>query len=339
MEDYADPREFAESRVGAVLRGRWRLVRLIAMGGSAWVYVAADGKGGPPAAVKVLHRALVNYPEIVHRFRREAQVARAIEHRAVVRVLDEGRTEDDVPFFAMELLDGETLEERRIRKGGRLPVAEVLWAMDEVLGALAAAHRKNILHRDIKPENVFLTNTHAIKLLDFGIARVDHQAVDADEPDEVTRMGMVMGSIDFMAPEQGRGDWTSVGVPTDLWAVGATMFVLLVGHPVHDEMDLTSQMAAVVDRSAPPMAEVAPDLPPAVQFLVDEALRFDASQRWSDAGSMRIALRLAYRAMKDDAPPDSGGDVNPDSVPRIPRPPLYFAPSIPPLSRRRGTEG
>jgi serine/threonine-protein kinase len=214
-------------------------------------------------------------------------------------------------------------------------VNEVMWAMDEVLGALVVAHDKKILHRDIKPENIFLTAAHTIKLLDFGIARVERRE---DDESGGTRMGTLMGTLDFMAPEQGRGDWTSVGVTTDLWAVGATMFALLVGRPVHNENDLMAQMAAVANEPAPPMAEVVPDLPRGLQFLVDEALRFDASQRWSNAGSMRMALRLAYRSIKDDSP-DSDGEVTSEQPSRIPRPPMYFAPSIPPLSMRRGREG
>jgi serine/threonine-protein kinase len=211
-----------------------------------------------------------------------------------------------------------------------------MWAMDEVLGALVAAHAKKILHRDIKPENIFLTTANTIKLLDFGIARMQRDD-DDDDRDSRTRVGQLMGTLDFMSPEQGRGDWTSVEATTDLWAVGATMFVLLVGRPVHNETDLYAQMAAVANEPAPPMREVAPDLPRAVQFLVDEALQFNAKERWPDAASMRMALRLAYQATKETSPPDSedeDAEISSEQPQRIPRPPMYFAPSVPPLSRR-----
>jgi serine/threonine protein kinase len=340
--DYADSEELAQRRIGSLLNGRWRIVRPIAAGGSAWLFVGVDEKGGPAAAIKVLHSGLLEYPEVVARFLREAKVANTIGHSGSVRVLDEGRAPDRVPFLAMELLEGENLEERRLRKGGRLPVNEVMWASDQVLAVLGAAHKKGILHRDIKPDNIYLTHRHEIKLLDFGIARILDQVSSSDS----TQAGTLMGTLEFMAPEQGRGEWDTVGVTTDLWAVGATMFTLLTGRAVHNEEDIYNQMHAVMSKPAPSMRVIAPDVPRSVQVLVDQALEFDATRRWSDAGSMQLALRMAHRAVHDkrDNPPDSSvdssvspsSDLDSDGYNRIPRPPIYFAPSIPPMSRRGG---
>jgi serine/threonine protein kinase len=326
MDAYQDPRERAERRLGTVLPSkerRWKLQRLLGVGGAAWVYLASDDNGAL-AAVKILHTPLVSEPEVVRRFVREAKVANLIGHPGVVRVLDDGLC-DQNPYIVMEYLRGETLEERRERKGGRLPVEEVLWAADQLLGILKAAHAKGILHRDIKPENVFVTFDRELKLLDFGIARL-RQMVEEDAPvseTEPTRVGITLGTLDFMAPEQARGDWEHVGVQTDLWAVGATMFTLLTGRTVHDEMDNVRQMRAVITRPAPSVSTLAPRLPQAVADLVDQALRFDAPGRWHDAREMRVALWVAYRAA--DSPPSSEDG-------EIPKPPLQFGPPAPPPS-------
>src|SRR5262249_25617187 len=151
------------------------------------------------------------------RFVREAYFANKIDHPGVVRVLEDGEDEDGLPYIAMELLDGETLEARLARKGGKLSVNEVLWAADRTLQVLAAAHKQGIVHPDIKPENLFLTHDRKLKVLDFGIARI------ADSR-ETTTMGTVLGTLAFMPPEQARGATNEIGVQSDLWSVGATMF-------------------------------------------------------------------------------------------------------------------
>ena len=347
-EGWEDPRGLAEQRLGSVLNGRWRLDRVLARGGSAWIYVARDQRDGGEAAVKVLHSRLVAHREIVRRFVREARVANVVQHAGVVRLLDDGTCADGVPFLVTELLDGETLEERRVRKGGRLPITEVLWAADRVLSILAVAHTKGVLHRDIKPENVFITHARVLKLLDFGIARLtpDAQrqsvrqrvmtpievlaAADDDAPPaseyEPTRIGITLGTLDFMSPEQARGDWDNVGAQTDLWALGATMFTLLCGRTVHDEPDFGKQLSAVSTRPAPSIAVFAPDLPREVVDLVDQALVFDAGRRWTTARAMRFALRFAYRAAMGE------GATDDDEEEGIPQPPLHVGPEPPPMS-------
>jgi eukaryotic-like serine/threonine-protein kinase len=326
MDPYQDPRDVAEQRIGTVLKGRWKLERLLGLGGSAWVYLAADDAGGQLVAIKVLHTPLLDHPEVKRRFVRESKMANLIDHPGVVRVLDDGMCGHN-PFIAMEFLRGETLDERRQRKGGALPVDEVLWAIDQLLAILKVAHKKGIVHRDIKPENLFITFDRDLRLLDFGIARLRQLVEEEDESpfsdDEKTQLGLTLGTIDFMAPEQARGDWDNVGVQTDLWAVGATMFTLLTGRTVHDELDNISQMRAVISRAAPSVMTYAPRLPRAVADLVDHALNFHARSRWPDARMMRLALHAAYRATQGPTSSDDG---------RIPKPKLQFTLEPPPAS-------
>jgi len=327
---YDDSPERAKQRIGSVLKDRWQIRQVLGMGGSAWVYVA-DDKAGRRAAIKVLHSAFLPHADVVARFVREAQVANKIGHSGVVRVLDNGTTPDGLPFLAMDLLEGETLEQRAARKGGRLPAEEVLWEMDQVLDVLAAAHAKGIVHRDIKPENIFLTyarevHSREIKLLDFGIARLLDGISSSN-----TRAGVLMGTLEYMAPEQGRGDWEKVGTQSDLWAVGATMFTLLSGRPVHLHEDLFTQMRAVAYNRAPPMAQVAPWVPRSVALLVDAALEFDAPNRWSDARAMQMALRIANMSRDEQGAPNSE-DSPSSEEPRYRRPPIVAPPQEPPAS-------
>ncbi|MCU0657900.1 MAG: serine/threonine protein kinase [Polyangiaceae bacterium] len=214
----------ARSRIGRLLRDKWKLERLLGVGGMAAVY-AATHRNGSKAAVKVLHLELSLDPKMRERFLREGYVANTVDHPGAVRVLDDDRDDDGSVFLVMELLDGESLEARQARLGGHLPPEEALLLMDQLLAVLAAAHARGIVHRDIKPENLFLRTDSELKLLDFGIARLRDNSASA------TRTGMTMGTPAFMAPEQALGQSERIGPPSDLWAVGATLFSLL--RPLH----------------------------------------------------------------------------------------------------------
>lgn len=154
-----------------MLCGKWTLRRLVGVGGMAAVY-EAEHRNGKRVAVKVLHAELSIAGEVLSRFLREGYAANRVGHPGAVSVLDDGVAEDGAAFLVMDLLEGETLEVRRTRSRGGLPVAEVLRIADAVLDILAAAHTRGIVHRDVKPENIFVTSAGEVRLLDFGIARV-----------------------------------------------------------------------------------------------------------------------------------------------------------------------
>jgi serine/threonine-protein kinase len=281
----------AFARVGRTLREKWTLERLLGVGGMASVY-AATHRNGSRAAIKMLHVELSVEPEICARFLREGYVANAVGHPGVARVLDDDVSEDGAAFLVMELLAGETLDARWERKGQRLFPDEVLPVVDALLDVLAAAHDKGIIHRDVKPENVFLTHDGAVKLLDFGIAR--HR----DAPGATaTQSGAALGTPAFMAPEQAMGSASEIGPLTDVWAVGATLFVLLSGETVHEARNPNQQL--IKSATVPPrsLATVAPDLPRPVIDLVDRALAFDKKDRWPSARAMQEATRAAYEAI------------------------------------------
>jgi serine/threonine-protein kinase len=188
-----------ESRLGQTLNGKWRVERLLDLGGMGAVFEATH-RNGRRAAIKVLHKQYARDPEICRRFLREGYVANKIDHPGAVTILDDDTAEDGAPYLVMELLDGESLAQWLKRVGGRLPPSEVLGVARQVLDVLEVAHSAGIVHRDIKPANVFLTRQGLAKLLDFGIARVLDGAVSLHR----TAEGVMLGTAGYMAPEQAR---------------------------------------------------------------------------------------------------------------------------------------
>ncbi len=280
----------ARARVGRLLRDKWKLERLLGVGGMAAVYEATH-RNGSRGAIKVLHLELSLDARMRERFLREGYVANAVDHPGAVRVLDDDRDEDGSVFLVMELLEGESLDARQRRLGGVLPAEEALLLMDQLLAVLAAAHAKNILHRDIKPENLFLRVNGELKLLDFGIARLRDSSATA------TRTGMTMGTPAFMAPEQAMGQTSAIGPRSDLWAVGATLFTLLSGRHVHEADNPNAMMIAAATRPAPSLVTVLPSAPAPLVSFVARSLAFSPDDRWPDALSMQAALRETYQAL------------------------------------------
>lgn len=289
----AQLREFAEARVGTTLCDKWQLEKLLGVGGTASVY-SASHRNGKRAAVKVLHPELSAQQQFRDRFLREGYVGNRIEHEGAITVYDDDVTEDGCSMLVMDLLEGENLEARRDRKGGVLGALEVLSLTDEVLDTLRAAHARGVVHRDIKPENLFVTTENRIKLLDFGIARIDI----IDDPGK-TLAGIAMGTPAFMPPEQASARWDAVDAQSDLWALGASMFTLLTGRYVHEGETVNESLAMAVTKNAPPLESVAPHLPPSITAIVNKALERNKAQRWQNAEEMQEAVRLAYKELQD----------------------------------------
>jgi serine/threonine-protein kinase len=292
----------ASARLGQSLRGKWRLDSVLGVGGMAAVY-AATHRNGTRAAVKVLHQELVTVAQARQRFEWEGRVANAVGHPGAVQVLDDDVAEDGSPFLVTELLEGETLEDRRWRFGGRLPPEEVLVAMDMVLDVLVTAHARGIVHRDLKPENLFLTFDGHIKVLDFGIAR----RRGVSEETRLTQVGETLGTPAYMSPEHARGLWDELDGSSDLWSVGATMFQLLSGSPVRQGRTVNEELLEAMTRPAAPLSTLAPDVAPAIAAIVDRAMAMTKEDRWPDASAMREAIEVAYLALQgapiSEAPP------------------------------------
>lgn len=300
----------ATSRAGTVLRGKWRLDRLLGVGGMAAVY-AGTHRNGSRGAIKILHRELSAAQHVRSRFLKEGYVANKVDHPGVVRVLDDDVAEDGSLFIVMELLDGESLEQRRVRSGGRLDADEVLAVADQLLDVLAAAHEKGIVHRDIKPDNVLLTRDGAVKVLDFGIARLRELSTAS----QATKAGTTMGTPAYMSPEHARGLWEEVDARSDLWSVGATMFELLTGQLVHNGRTTNEQLLSAMSSRAASIASAAPGISPFVAEVIDRSLAYEKADRYPDARAMQDAVRRAFHRMH--------------GAPITSRPHLTVPPSVP----------
>ncbi len=281
------------ARIGTTLKGKWRIDAVLGIGGMAAVY-AATHRTGSRVAIKMLHPALSMNDAVRKRFAQEGYVANTVEHAGVARVLDDDVADDGSAFIVMELLEGETAAARAERLGGKLPMSEVAFVGESVASVLAAAHAKGIIHRDIKPDNVFLTSDGRVVVLDFGIARIkDGAGVSASN----TRTGTMMGTPAFMPPEQARGRANEMDATSDVWALGATLFWLASGRPVHEAETPNEQLVAAATLPAPPLARVVPDAPTPLAEVVDCALEFAKENRFPDALAFERALHEAVLAV------------------------------------------
>jgi serine/threonine-protein kinase len=308
----AEARARAEARVGTILQGKYRLDRVLGVGGMAAVY-AATHRNKKQFAVKVLHRELSLSGHLRARFLREGYAANAVQHRGTVAVIDDDVTDDGEVFLVMELLEGETVEELWVRSGRRLPADVVVRIGVQLLDVLAAAHAHGVVHRDIKPGNLLITRDGNVKVLDFGIARLLDSMMRI-----TTQSGITFGTPAFMSPEQAQGR-TEIGPASDVWAVGATLFTLLSGHYVHEGENPQAMILRAATKPARRIGEVFP-VPAALAAVVDRALERDSGKRWPGAAAMRDALRDALmiepstlgfqlattlHALPGDSPPSS----------------------------------
>jgi serine/threonine protein kinase len=287
-----------EARVGKTLNGKWRIDRLIEVGGMSAVYEATH-RNGRRVAIKVLQTSFASDREVRRRFLREGYVANKIDHPGAVAIVDDDTAEDGAPFLVMELLDGDSLSRWLSRAGGRLPVLDVLAVAEQLLDVLQVAHDNGIIHRDIKPGNVFVTRTGHAKLLDFGLARI-RDGVLSLVP---TAAGIVLGTAGYMAPEQARGVPEEVDARADLFSVGAVVLRALSGHPVHQKSTPFNTIIAAMKEPAPPFASAVPGAGALLAATMDRALAFEKEKRWESARAMAQAVRAAYDEARRRPPP------------------------------------
>lgn len=287
----AEPRQRAEpvakggdvepaSRVGTVIRGKWRVDSLVGSGGMASVY-AATHRNGQTAALKVLHTSLSNETSIRDRFLREGYVANSVNHPGVVAVLDDDETDDGAPFLIMELLLGQTLSKRWKKLGRRMPIVEAFRIALPVLDCLSACHAASVIHRDLKPPNIFLTDDGRVKILDFGVAQL------RDATTEKTRTGTALGTPYYMSPEQAMGLVDQLDGRADLFSVGAILHALITGQRIHNARTENEALILAATTPVPTVARIDPSLPIEVIKLIDKSLAWDRRNRHADATAMR----------------------------------------------------
>ena len=296
------------ARVGVTLSDRYRLQRLIATGGMGQVWEGQDTRLGRTVAIKVLKAEFSSDPEFVERFRAEARIVAMLNHPGIASVYDYGETELDdagrTAYLVMEMVTGEPLNSV-LKRTGRLSLRHSLDMLEQTGRALQVAHTAGLVHRDVKPGNILITPTGQVKLTDFGIAK----AVDAAP---VTQTGMVMGTAQYIAPEQALGrDATAA---SDVYALGVVGYESLAGRrPFTGDGALTVAMKHIKEQPAPLPA----DLPPNVRELIEISLLKEPGLRYRTGGVFADAV-AAVRAGRRPPRPNHAptiGRATPASIP------------------------
>ena len=230
--------ETAEDRIGQVLSRTYRIEELIAVGGMGAVYRASHARLSQPFAVKFLDQVLAKESEAYGRFRQEAEIAAAINHNNVLQVFDFDIDEYGSPYMVMELLQGRTLDVI-LAEQGALNRREILAIFGPLCSALDACHAAGVVHRDLKPSNIMVCSqadgSVTVKLLDFGISKITH-----DGNDGMTRDNIVMGTPNYMSPEQASGQNSDLDARADIFALGAILYEALCGRRAFDADGLPS---------------------------------------------------------------------------------------------------
>ena len=277
--------------------GNYRAVSLLGEGGMGAVYLAEHPAIGRRVAVKVLHKNYIRDENLLTRFLNEARAANAIRHPNIIEILDSGTIADGTPFLVMELLEGESLG-TRIRRVGALPIQTAVEFCYQTASALGAAHKKGIVHRDLKPDNLFVVpdphdpERERIKVLDFGIAKLQQSANDSVK----TRTGTLMGTPIYMSPEQCRGTKT-VDHRSDIYSLGIIFFEMLCGQPpfVSEGFGELVNMHLNVAPQAPSSQN--PDVSPAIDAIVLKMLSKNPDERFADMGELQAALKSSGGSM------------------------------------------
>ncbi len=311
--------------IGRVVADRYEVQEVLGSGGMASVYRAHDRLLERSVALKILHEHFSRDPEFVERFRREARAIARVSHPNIVTVIDRG-TFDGLEYIVFEHVRGETLKEM-VEREGPLPVAEALSLAHQVARALAFAHARGIVHRDVKPHNVLVDEERGAKVTDFGLAR----SLDPDH--DITQTGTVMGTSDYIAPEQAAGQ--AVDERSDQYALGVLLYEVLAGEvPFPAE----SYMAAAVRHMRDPVPSVRerrPDVPRRVDELIQRALAKRPEDRFPTTEEMVTALEAALAEEGGSKPTDRAPTQvvrprgAPASRPRQRRPPRRRRPLIP----------
>lgn len=260
-----------------LIAGRYELEELTGSGGMSRVYVARDRQLGRRVAVKILHERLSDDSEYVDRFRREARAVARLNHPHIVTVIDRGES-DGRQYIVFEHVEGENLKEL-VARTGPLPVRRAIDLAIQIARALSFAHANGVVHRDVKPQNVLIRDGSA-KVTDFGIARADDLELESAQ----TTTGTVLGTGDYISPEQARGE--RANEQSDVYSLGALLFELLTGHvPYPAESAVAAAMRHTTDPVPDVLAE-RPDAPVRLSAAVERALAKDPAERFASMDAL-----------------------------------------------------
>jgi uncharacterized protein (TIGR03067 family) len=279
---------------------RYRMAELLGVGGMGAVYKAEHLLMERPVALKVLNRSLTGRPEMWDRFRREIKAAARLTHPNIVHAYDAEQAGDS-HFLVMEYVEGKSLA-AVVAERGPLPVAEACDCIRQAALGLQHAHERGMVHRDVKPQNLMLTPQGQVKILDFGLARLARESVppagvpqtgpraEGRGPEAVTQVGTVMGTPDYIAPEQACNAHEA-DIRADIYSLGCTLYDLLAGHAPFPEGTPVDKVLAHVERMPRPLTEIRADVPPALARVVERMLAKDPAARYQTPAEVAEALR------------------------------------------------
>ncbi len=272
----------SSAMIGTVLSGRYRLEAKLGSGGMSTVYLARDQTLDRPVAVKVMHREMSEQADQLERFRQEARAVAKLSHPNVVAVIDAGE-DGGHPYIVFEYVEGETLKQRINRDGALAPQEAIAYAI-EIARGLSMAHARNMVHRDIKPQNVLIDAEGRAKLTDFGISRQLEQ-------DGMTATGRVLGTTDYVSPEQAMG--RKVDPRSDIYSLGVVLYEMLVGQVPFSADSQVGVAMKHVNEELPDVQRRRPDVSAAVALVVERATSKDPEQRYQQVGEMIDDLSTA----------------------------------------------
>lgn len=287
--------------------GHYRIVSHLGAGGMGEVYLAMDEKLGRKIALKLLPAEFANDHERLRRFVTEAKSASATAHPNIVTIHDIGEA-DGIHYIAQEFVEGETLRSRI--EQGPIPLLEALNIAQQTANALAAAHGAGIVHRDIKPENIMLRYDGFVKLLDFGLAGMNPtEAMSGDLSNSPTlpkntAPGVIMGTVNYMSPEQTRGQ--KLDFRSDQWSLGVVLYEMLVGERPFQGESMPDIFVAILERQPIPLAELLDDAPAQLQQILDKLLAKNRERRYQSSAQLAEELKRLHRQLELDAERNAG---------------------------------
>ena len=271
----------ADPLIGSLLAGTYQIERLVAEGCMGRLYEGTHTRLGMPVAVKTLLELRGGRPEAIERAEREARAMASIMSPFVARVLDMVRTPDGRPCLVTELLEGEDLE-HRLARDGKLPAPEAARIARDVARGLAVAHEAKVLHRDIKPSNVFLTSDGQVKVLDFGVAKLEGTQ-------GLTHAGAFIGTPAYMSPEQAASA-SDVDERSDVYGIGALLYHMLSGQAPYGDLDATQTLTRLLQGEPPRLSAHDASVPEGLASIVEHAMSRERDDRFASARELADAL-------------------------------------------------
>ncbi|WP_204243386.1 Stk1 family PASTA domain-containing Ser/Thr kinase [Mammaliicoccus sciuri] len=292
--------------IGRIIAGRYEFVKYLGGGGMSNVYLAKDKILNRDVAVKVINIPPYEKEKAVERFEREVQNTTILSHSNVVNVLDV-EEDDNCYYLVMEYIEGPTLKEY-LCKEGKLSADEAVEMTLQILKGIAHAHHHRIIHRDIKPQNILMTKNGTLKILDFGIARALSETA-------LTETNHVMGSVQYLSPEQAKGQSTDES--SDIYSIGIVLYELLTGHPPFNGETPVSVAIKHIQEELPSIRKERPSIPQSIENVIMKATRKEKSQRYRDTNEMYYDLLTALDDERKDELPRYDSDSDTKTMPVI----------------------